>query len=641
MAGSRFMSPIRNLTLPRLLCGFLPYLFVFLFGSAAAQENTDIQLLKLANEQGWLRLIHYESDSSSPSGWRSAIHSDSFFLDAKGKFNPLLELQSTLSAFAAPQAGDPDQHAQCRFPARWLWLRSKLGDFPAFRAPIKCPAFDTWTRSEGVASLSIVFATGYLGNPASYYGHTLLKFNFKGDLGQTRLMDVSVNYGAIVGKQDDIFTYIVKCILGGYDGGFSHIQFYFHNHNYGDIELRDLWEYRLDLPQDAVDLVVAHAWEVLGQRYTYHFFHHNCAYRMAEILEVVDGLKIIPENWPWIIPQAMIETLGQSKYKDKPLLESVSYLPSRQSRYYDKYLNLSQQDAGMLKDLADGKLSLEEQTFQNLPVLSKQALLDALLDYYQFVGNPLDNAPKETQQEYVNALSARYQLPPGSADAKMRQPFSPHLARPPGWLQAGMGHNSVTGDSLSVRIRPAYYDVLDTDSGHVRNAALIMGDIQFNIRKDRIHINKLELIGVDSVNPGLTGLTGDKGAAWKLHIGAEQMRLTCNDCLVARAQGDIGYGKQWSGNLFTAVYAGGVIQGRRADQGFGYARTSADLILRQSDVFGMKLAYEQRFPVGSKLGSYGVADIEARWSMDSRSDFRISYERDDAHLLSVGIGMYW
>lgn len=625
----------------RFLRGFRQFLLVFLFFSAAAQADTSAQLSKFAFERGWLRLGHYEPDASSSTGWRSAIHSGEFFLDIGGNVDPLLELQATLAAFVAPPADDPNEHARCRFPARWLWLKARLGAHLAFRTAIKCPAFDAWTRTGNVSSLSIVFATGYLANPASYYGHTLLKFNFREDQGQTRLMDVSINYGAILGKNDDAFTYIVKSVFGGYDGGFSHIHFYFYNHNYGDNELRDLWEYKLDLPQDAVDLVVAHAWEVLGKRYTYHFFRLNCGYRMAEILQIVDGLEIIPKNSPWIIPQAMIEELAAAKYQGRPLLADVTYLPSRQSRFYEKYLSLSQQEAGLFKDLVEEKQSLQEQTFQSLPTRSKQALLDALLDYYQFVGNPLDKADRETRQRYVNVLSARYRLEAGSPEVRTLQPVSPHLGRPLGWLQAGWGHNSVTGNVLSIRFRPAYYDVLDAGSGHVQNSALIMGDTQLDIRQGRTYINKVDLIGVESVKPGLTGLSGDNGAAWKLHIGAEQQRLSCNDCLVARVQGDIGYGRQWYENLFSAVYVGGALQGDRADQGFGYAKTSADLILRQSDRVGVKLGFEYRFPVGSKLESYGVTKLEARWFINSHSDFRISYERDGAALLSAGIGMYW
>jgi hypothetical protein len=164
----------------------------------------------------------------------------------------------------------------------------------ALFARIACPRFDGFIRNSEVESVSIIFATGFLGNPASYYGHALLKFNYTGTDSRSPLLDVSVNYGAILTGTDDPLTYMLKGVFGGYDGGFSHVHYYFHNHNYGENELRDLWEYRLDLPPEAVRLIVAHAWEVLGQRYTYYFFRRNCAFRMAEIVQVVDGVDITP-----------------------------------------------------------------------------------------------------------------------------------------------------------------------------------------------------------------------------------------------------------------------------------------------------------------------------------------------------------
>jgi hypothetical protein len=160
-----------------------------------------------------------------------------------------------------------------------------------------------------IDSISLLYATGYLGNPASYYGHTLLKFNSSHKL-QSKLLDVSVNYGAIVPSGENPLSYIFKGMLGGYDGGFSHIEFYFHNHNYGELELRDIWEYELGFSNADVQLMVAHLWELMGKKNTYYFFRKNCAYRIAEILELAGDLKIIPDDRPWVFPQTIAAKLN-------------------------------------------------------------------------------------------------------------------------------------------------------------------------------------------------------------------------------------------------------------------------------------------------------------------------------------------
>ena len=96
------------------------------------------------------------------------------------------------------------------------------------------------------------------------------------------------------------------------------------------------------------------------------------------------------------------------------------------------------------------------------------------------------------------------------------------------------------------------------------------------------------------------------GAAWKVHVGAEQQRLWCENCLVAMVQGDIGYGKQWTPNVFAAAYVGGAVQNERNGQGWGFARVSADLIVNLNEHLNSKIGVEQRFNVKSGLGSYAV-----------------------------------
>lgn len=604
-----------------------------------ARATMPLNLARLAVESGWIRLLHYEPDRGVASGWRSAIHSPEFFLAASGATDPLAELQATLAAMSAPAGSEVDAHTQCRFPARRIWLAQRLKGAAPF-APIACPRFDGFIRNSEVESVSIIFATGYLGNPASYYGHALLKFNYTGPDSRSPLLDVSVNYGAILTGTDDPLTYMLKGVFGGYDGGFSHVHYYFHNHNYGENELRDLWEYRLDLPPEAVRLIVAHAWEVLGQRYTYYFFRRNCAFRMAEIVQVVDGVDITPPDRPWTVPQAMIQRLAQARFAGRPLLAEARYHPSRQSRFYEKYRSLEGEDAHLLGALAGGAEAVSGPRFQGRPVTSRQAVLDGLIDYYQFVADPETRARGKLDPGYARALAARYRLPPGAPAVTPRLPEPPHLGRPPGWVQAGWMHGSASGEALSLRLRPAYYDVLDTGSGHVANGALVMGDVQLRVEEGRVRLQQFDLLAIESVNPALSGLPGDRGAAWKLRAGIEQARLACRGCLVPRLQGDMGLGRQLREGLFAAVYAGGAVQVNRFDQGPGFIRASASLIFKPADSFALRLGYEHRQPVGS-AAAYGLSQAEFRLAVGARSDLRIAYGNDDARLLTIGLGHYW
>jgi hypothetical protein len=607
-----------------------------------ACANTLPELLELAADPTWIKLGHYEATDQSSTGWRSAIHPGDFFLDSDGITDPVAELKATISALNAAPVNDPDLHAQCRYPARLLWLKSRLRSSLAFRTDIKCPAFDSWTHSNDVASISIIFASGSLGNPATYFGHTLLKFNFRNTESHTSLMDESVNFGAILeGTNDNQMTYIFKSVTGGYDAGFSRVNFYYHDHNYGDHELRDLWEYKLDLPQNETDLIVAHSWEVLGKHYTYYFFKGNCAYQMGKVLEIVDGLHVIPEDRPWTVPQSLVERLSTAQIHNHPLVSEVKYHPSRQSRFYEKYLRLSKKEAQVFESAALNSTSMNEEGFQQLTTPSKQSILDALIDYERYANNPLDKASPEVKETYAAALSMRYMLPPGVPEAESSAPESPDHGRPPGWIQVGLSRHASLGNALSLQIRPAYYDNLDAGSGHVKNGALAMGDLRAEIFRDRLRIEWIDIIHIENVNPAISQLPGDQGKTWGFRIGAEQARLWCTNCLVARIQGDIGYGHQLSSKLFVAGYIGGALQNERNDQGLGFARGSAALIADLTPSTRIHLGYEYRLPIFSDTSNYGVAKASVRWSITSRMDFRIQCKVDEERKINAGLGIYW
>lgn len=607
---------------------------------SAWSSDTPPSLEELSSQPAWLKLLHYEKNSPLHSRMQSAISSPEFFLAANGHVDPLAELEATLGALQDTTEKSPGTHAACRFPARALWLKSQLGH-DLVLADAQCPELDQWTRHNSVSSISVIFATGYLGNPASYYGHTLLKFNFRDDNAQGSLMDLSLNYGAIVENDDDPVTYIVKGIFGGYDGGFSHINFYFHNHNYGENELRDMWEYQLELPQQAVDMIAAHAWEVLGKRYTYYFFRRNCAYRMAEILEVVDGLSIAADWRPWTIPQSLTQSLGEANYKGASLLSEVSYHPSRQARLYGKYSDLTPDEKRLFRQLALDEARFTDTAFTQTTLTSQHRVLDTLLDYYQLVRDRGAGDQDPANLAHRKTLSMRYQLPPGVPFTKALEPESPHTGRAPGWLQLGVTHNPDLPDSLAIRIRPAYYDALDADQGHIRQAGLSMGDLRLQVSGGNVRLRQLDILSIASMNPGHTDLPGDKSTAWNLKVGVEPLRLDCKHCLVPRIQADRGVGAQLNNNLFGAAYIGAAVQENRLDEGYGFARVTGSMHLVSGPKWNTRLQVEYRQPVASSLSAYGTLQLETRRRIGSRNDLRLLYEHNRGEELTIALGHHW
>lgn len=597
-------------------------------------------VLNLAHHPTWLKLVHYERDVFAKSGVRSAIHKGSFFNADSGRIDPVAELVSTLSAFAKTTRGNDDQHAQCRFPARYLWLKKTLRFSSTAIAPVQCPAFDEWTMGNTVESISFVYATGFLGNPASYYGHILLKFNSSKYKQRSNLLDVSVNYGAIIPENEDPFSYVIKGVFGGYDGGFSHIRYYFHNHNYGELELRNMWEYELNLDQREVDFVIAHAWELLGQRYTYLFFTKNCAYRMAEVLEILDNIDLIPANPVFTLPQAVLQNLVQNSRNGNPLVRSVKFYPSRQSRLYARYESLNASEKHVVQQVSEDIKALSSSEYQNLPISSKQVVLDALLDYYQFTKVSEALSENEAENYYQLVLKERYRLPPGG-EVIVPVVRSPDLGRRPTMARVGFVFNRALGSGLSLRARPVYYDALDADSGHVLDSALSMGEVRLFAQDDRLVLQKLDFLKIESVNSMTTGLPGDGGRAWILRIGLEQQNLDCQDCLSMRMEGGVGSTFRLHSKVQAGGLIGGSIQDNRRSSGNFVLWASAFLNIHVNDSAGIRLVAKLPQKIDGSRGNNRQFYMEARHRLGTNSDLRFLYEKNGSEQYSVSLGYYF
>lgn len=159
-----------------LLAFFLTLFTISSYADDTESARTDIinsaQQKDLANHPTWLKLLHYNT-----LGGESEVVSDEFFLSARGKKEASAELLATLNAYLAPWGENGDEHARCRFPARYYWLNHKI-NLPDYqlREP-RCKKFEQWALLDKVSSISLLLVSGYYGNPASTFGHTLLKLN--------------------------------------------------------------------------------------------------------------------------------------------------------------------------------------------------------------------------------------------------------------------------------------------------------------------------------------------------------------------------------------------------------------------------------------------------------------------------------
>jgi len=599
------------------------------------------QNLKLSQHPVWHKLVHYEKASFEPHRFNSAIRDDGFFKSSDGSTNPQSELEATIRGVMKPLIIGDNKHTQCEFPARFSWLKKML-NIPSQATPvIECPAFHKWTLKNSIKSVSIIYASGFLGNPASYYGHILLKLNSKNLNGNTRLFDPSVNYGAIVPSDEDPLTYMAKGIFGGYEGGFSQADYYFHNHNYGELELRNLWEYEVNLTQPEVDFVVAHAWEVIGKPYTYYFFRQNCAYRLAEMLEIVDGVRIIPNNPLFTLPRALLQNMVRSEINGQPLVRDIKYRPSREARFYDKFDILNESEKKELNRILGDVNQFGSTQYNALPAQSKSKVVDALIDYYQF-GRIAELLPeKDADEGYHAMVKERFRLPVSSHKKSRSIVEPPHSGRKSSQVRFGLSFNESLGNGTSLLLRPAYYDVLDATSGQVKNSALSMGESKLFLRSGSIHINYLDILKIESINSVYSKPSVNTGSAWNIKLGVRQKDLSCLNCLVARFEGDYGYTKNVNRNMLIGAYGGAGVQDNQEGSGNIFVRASVFSHIQVTNNLNMRLSFELPKQIDGAGGMSSNYIVEARQRLGVNADLRLIYEKNKTSQLSIYTGYYF
>ena len=112
------------------------FLWVLLVCCASTRAHAEIPP---AARAAWLALVHYWYTDGK---WVSEVTDPSFFLSAEGPRDPEGEWDADLRGFLAPADDQrPDQHAQCRFPARFVLMKQSLGWLDGDVPKVDCPEF--------------------------------------------------------------------------------------------------------------------------------------------------------------------------------------------------------------------------------------------------------------------------------------------------------------------------------------------------------------------------------------------------------------------------------------------------------------------------------------------------------------------
>lgn len=618
------------ISLLRLILNLAP-LAIAIAPYANAIEISEHTLKKVAETKAWRQLLVLETNGLSK------LNDRTFYLAPENQvsntpINKLAELKATLTAFAQPVL-KAEEHPLCIFSARRVWLSQTSPELMNQFAQVNCPNFEAFSADNQPHSVSLIFATGYLGNPASYYGHLLLKLN-SNETGKVH--DPAINFGADVPLEDDMLSYIFKGLVGGYQSSFTTQGFFYHLQNYGENELRDLWEYQLDLTPEQKALFVAHLWELQNRDFTYYFLNRNCAYFMADALNLVANVPISQSWRPWVAPQTVVQQLTA---ENPAIIKNKRYYPSRQSRLYQRFASLNETERGVVSTIALDPTKLNLEFLADYSLTSKQNILDTLLDYFQFLRVP-DKGAKDPNNLYYNkAIAMRYQLPAGQSFVDFKSVNTPELGRNVSRFSAGIRQNK-DNTLTTFRLRPSYYDPLDATYGHTPHAGLSMGEVALSLNHEKLSVDELKLVNILSISRNYTMLPGDTNHSWYLSVGAE--RKLNKDSLASFAASGYGFARSFNRDKISAsAFVGaGFHDTKLTSKGF-FVSAIATLNGYIADDWSWNIKAEQR---NYQTHYEQYLDTTIRYSLNNNMDSRIHWRYDNINQqpsVAVELGWYW
>ena len=511
---------------------------------------------------------------------------------------------------------------------------------------VNCFEWKRWAELDTLQSISMIYATGHMKSPVSYFGHNFLKFNNGNSVGSSRLLDPTINFGAEVPDTDGGLKYFIKGIFGGYKAGFEMQLFYRHMAKYGEAELRDVWEYVLNLTDSEVELVAAHSFELQRQKLDYYFFRENCAHQIAKLLGVVVDKRLVPRHNFWTMPYNVIDRLSVSEQTPEmikgSLISDIIYHPSRRTRFHQAYFRMSAALKVIFKHQVEsfngeGVLAFVGD-YQALASAEKILLIESLLDYYEYqiiVGNT-ENESAEIKRRL---LLERFALPSQPEENQDHQEAPPHLAQKPSRVALSVVDDRNFGKYTELQLRPAYFDFLSLDAGRKADANFTVLDTRLGIARGELKLLALDFLNITNLNPSITGLSDDRGLSWHFRLGLDESDPNCFGCVALNFDWTAGHAVKF-GESFTGFALAGIHLEEKGK--YQSNAIAADIGITGSLGSNARLfaGLQHKHSLTTTQNNTAL-DVELRFGKSAVWDVRLGYKYKHASRLKFTVAYHW
>ncbi|WP_303918732.1 DUF4105 domain-containing protein [Treponema berlinense] len=508
--------------------------------------------LKLWEDPYWRTLLHYKG--AFFCRYKSLVDDPDFFCAKNGKTNPKAELLATLWAFyeekpenftggnvgagaggtdfvaeknkgSGENADRADKAAAERFPGRYRWLCEKLGlsekDF-GYDGDV---AYRALKEKANPGDIYLVFPSCYLKRPASVFGHTFLVMETKN---KPRLTANSINYGAVTTLTGGPL-YALLGLVGGFKGYYGFEAYYEKIKQYSDMDMRDMWEYRLNFNDDEKDRLFRHVCDLSGIYSRYFFMGENCSYNLLFLIEAARPSTKITEKTGGIVEP--VETV--KLVYDLGLTDRVDFRPSVYSKVENQIHGLSKAERKFAKAVCLGKKTPEDFPFGDASPERQAALWDLCADYLNVLLQGYKISQEEYRSRFLSVLSARRKL--GKVQTQ-EFPVPPHPENAHGSKKVALeGGKDSRGGFVGANFRLTAHEQLEKSAGYSENSELAFAvvDLRYSLSENEFYLKKADLLSIislpvtdsfffNSASQLVTGLEqtrnrdGSESLAWRL-----------------------------------------------------------------------------------------------------------------------------
>ena len=460
---------------------------------------------QLYKDPYWLLLLHYKRGLT---GLRSLVDDPDFFLSPEGKRDPRREMEADIRAFFSEPSKDK-MHPAIKFIARFSWLKEKLDIDHSLMAMDPMAKFEDYYRKIAPSRIIIVFPAGYMGSPASMYGHTLVILEPENG---SRILSIAVNYAAVTGENFGP-AFVFKGVFGMYDGSYSFLPYHKKINEYNNGEMRDMWEYRLNLNDSEMRRMVMHMIEMEKMKSEYYFFDENCSYNLLFLIEVARPSTRITDRFS--IPVEPVDTIRA--VLDCGLVEKRDYRPSLYSRmkYRKDVLRFEcRKEAIAMAAGEDAGFSFRDREEEAMTC-------DLAIEYLQFLLVKNEISKEEYSRRFMALLKKRnaldYEGDTLKETGEPDPPESSHRSRKVS-LSAGTCDND---RYLELRYHPSSQELIDVDRGLTPNSELVFLNtaIRYYPEMNRLYLQRFDAVSILSLPDSDSFYMH---SCWKFRTGAEQ-----------------------------------------------------------------------------------------------------------------------